>query len=370
MTRLGERIARMIAAAGPMSLAEYMAVCLADPRDGYYSRREAIGRQGDFITAPQVSQALGEIVAVWCVAAWRAMGSPARVVLAEAGPGNATMMADLLRAAASFPGFAAALEIVLIETGAAMIERQRDALAGFGVPVSWIAGQAELPAGPLILLANEFLDALPVRQYVKSRGAWRERCVGLGDDGRLRWQLGPGTIDAALLPAGSEAEPDGAVFEIAPAREAWVETLAGRLKAAGGMALLVDYGHARSGFGDTFQAVRAHRHADPLATPGEADLTAHVDFAALRRIAGNAGVTASPVVMQGDFLLAMGIAERAGRLGADAGEATRERLRGEVERLVQPDQMGNLFKVLALSAVAPGAPPPDLPPFVTPARES
>jgi len=365
-TPLAHRIARLIEADGPMGLASYMALCLGDPRDGYYERREAIGRTGDFITAPQVSQMFGEMIGVWCLAAWSALGRPKRLVLAEAGPGNGTLMADLLRATKRFPEFAAALDIRLIETSEAMIARQREALPG--VAARWHMRLDELPEGPLLLVANEFLDALPVRQFVKSGRHWRERCVGLDADGRLQWVLGAATIDAGLLPPGHEAEGDGAVYEVSPAREAWVQSLSERLARDSGMALLVDYGHAQSGFGDTFQAVAGHAFADALAEPGMADLTSHVDFSALARAAQ--GIDAPAIATQGDFLLATGLAERAGALGARADEATRERLRGEAERLARPGRMGSLFKVLALASLPAGAAPADFPPFAMRPRPS
>ncbi len=371
-TPLGEKIARQIAATGPLSVAEYMALCMNDPVDGYYARAETIGVKGDFITAPEVSQMFGELIGVWCYSAWQAMASPGRVMLVEAGPGKGTLLADLLRTVKRFPGFADAIDLHLIEASATMIARQREVLteAGFADRAHWHAALHELPAGkdaaPAILIANEFLDVLPFRQYVKKGKAWYERSIGIDENGALTWKLAPTLIDPSLLPPGAEGEPDGAVFEIAPAREAWVATLAERLSQAGGMALLIDYGHAQAGFGDTFQAMRGHAHADPLEGPGLADLTSHVDFAALARAATAAGAHASAIVEQGEFLLAMGLLERAGALGADADETTRERLRGEVERLAGPDEMGRLFKVLALYGMNPVRSGADFPPFSAP----
>ena len=370
MTKLHESIARQIAAAGPISLAEYMSLCLGHPSEGYYARQETIGARGDFITAPEVSQMFGELIGVWCYAAWQALGWPEKFLLAEAGPGRGALMADLARAASRFPDFAAAADIRLIETSTAMIEHQGQALKDVIMPVSWHTSLEELPPatthGPLILIANEFLDALPVRQYVKSSGYWRERCVGLDDKGALQFVLGAGVLDPSLLPEDAGDEPDGAVFEYAPAREAWTSILAERLVHSGGMALLIDYGHGESGFGDTFQAVRDHQPADPLERPGEADLTTHVDFAALKAAIESSGAFSAPLVTQGDFLLAMGLLERAGQLGANTGEAERERLRGEAERLAHPDKMGSLFKVLAVSGQSPQEAGFDFPPFHSP----
>lgn len=358
MNRLHQRVARLIEANGPLPLAEYMHLCLADPADGYYARVSEIGARGDFVTAPEVSQMFGEMIGVWCVAMWRALGSPARFVLAEAGPGNGTLMADLLRAVQNFDGFSDAAEIRLIETSQSLQSRQQALLAPLHPRLAWVNELSALPPGPLIFIANEFLDALPVRQYVKSAGLWRERCVGFDSDA-LCWRLGARLAPPSALPAGDEAEPDGAVFEHAPARESFVAALAGRLAGDGGGALLIDYGHAASGFGDTFQAVRNHRFADPLEMPGEADLTSHVDFAAIVRAALAQGVAVSPVTSQGEFLSAMGMAERARAL-ARADPVAEPRIGAAAARLLSPDAMGSLFKVLALYGPPP---PPSVPPF-------
>ncbi|MCU0790723.1 MAG: SAM-dependent methyltransferase, partial [Nitratireductor sp.] len=313
---LKQRLARLIEATGPVSLAQYMHIAMADPRHGYYANRTAIGGSGDFITAPEVSQMFGELIGVWCAGAWQAMGSPANFLLAEAGPGRGTMMRDMLRAAATVPGFVESASVRLIETSPAMIASQRERLEALAPDIAWVERLEDLPAGPLILVANEFLDVLPVRQFVKAKGVFRERCIALGPQGRLASALGSAIADDSLLPQGHEAEPEGSVFESSPAREAWVETLAMRLAESGGAALLIDYGHARSGFGDTFQAMRDHAHVDPLAEPGLADLTSHVDFEAVTKAAIRGGAAASPVIAQGEFLMRMGIAQRAGRLGA------------------------------------------------------
>ncbi len=361
MTPLQSRILRMIAHDGPMPLAQYMHLSLADPADGYYANRQAIGAAGDFITAPEVSQLFGEMIGIWCVAMWRAMGEPQSFVLAEAGPGRGTLFADVLRTASRFADFQRAARPVLIETSPAMIRAQRQLLARNDV--EWVARIGDLPSTSLILFANELLDVLPIRQFVKSGPLWRERGVTATEDGQLQTVLLPNTLDPVSLPAGHENETDGAVFEHAPAREAWIAELAARLEAQGGAALLIDYGHAVSGFGDTFQAMRGHGYADPFAQPGLADLTAHVDFAALVSVALDSGVTASPIVTQGDFLSAMGIAERAGALGATVDEAGRDAFREQVMRLVDDSQMGQLFKVLALADVKTAVEVNGLPPF-------
>jgi NADH dehydrogenase [ubiquinone] 1 alpha subcomplex assembly factor 7 len=360
---LSQRIARLINATGPISLAEYMHMAMADPVEGYYARREAIGADADFVTAPEVSQMFGELVGVWCASAWRALGSPRRFILAEAGPGRGTLMADLLRAAAKAPGFLDAAEIRLIETSAAMRRRQNDRLAAHAPRIGWVDRLEEVGTGPLILIANEFLDALPVRQFVKSGTIWRERLIGLDKDGSFVSMLGAALADHAILPAGSELEPEGSVFEWAPAREAWVETLSHYIKDTGGAALLIDYGHARSGFGDTFQAVRGHAKADALVEPGMADLTSHVDFEAIAAAIARGGAMPSQTLTQGDFLLAMGLLERATALSKPLGESGREAIRIAVERLAAPSQMGGLFKVLAMTEKQNASAMIHIPPF-------
>jgi NADH dehydrogenase [ubiquinone] 1 alpha subcomplex assembly factor 7 len=360
---LSQRIARLINATGPVSLAEYMHMAMADPVEGYYARREAIGADADFVTAPEVSQMFGELVGVWCAGAWQALGSPRRFILAEAGPGRGTLMADLLRAGAKAPGFLDAAEIRLIETSAAMRRRQSDRLAAHAPRLGWVDRLEDVEKGPLILVANEFLDALPVRQFVKTGTTWRERSIGLRSDGSFVSMLGSAVADPGILPAGHEPEPEGSVFEWAPARDAWAETLSRRIQDTGGAALLIDYGHARSGFGDTFQAVRGHARADPFDEPGMADLTSHVDFEAITAAIARGGAMPSQTLTQGDFLLAMGLLERATALGTPLGETGREAIRVAVERLAAPDQMGRLFKVVAMAAKQNASAMIRVPPF-------
>jgi NADH dehydrogenase [ubiquinone] 1 alpha subcomplex assembly factor 7 len=345
---LRQRLVRLIETTGPITLAQYMHVCMADPRHGYYATRNAIGSAGDFITAPQVSQMFGELIGIWCAAAWQAMGAPKRFVLAEAGPGLGTLMDDALRATRAVPGFLDAALVQLVETSPSMNEAQRALLSHHRPQIEWKSRIEDLAEGPLILVANEFLDVLPIRQFVKSGKLWRERCIGTDTHGSLASVLGPALADPSILPAGHEVEPEGAVFEHSPAREAWVETLSARIAQTGGVALLIDYGHAISGFGDTFQAIRAHAHADPLSEPGLADLTSHVDFVTVSAAAQRGGAMVSPVKTQGDFLSAMGMAERAARLGSGKSPGEQERIRAAAERLVLPGHMGTLFKVIAL----------------------
>lgn len=360
---LADRIARSIRMDGPMPLAQFMQFCLADPHQGYYARENVLGAEGDFITAPEISQMFGELIGIWCVAAWQAIGAPAHFVLAEAGPGRGTMLADMLRAARGTSGFCEAVELVLIETSPAMIAAQRENIPDLPVEPRWTGSLQETGEGPLVLVGNEFLDALPVRQFIKTGAGWRERCVGLDENGCLQWIAGAGLAGASILPSSAAAAPVGAVFEYGQARNAWMEHLSEMLVQRGGAALIVDYGHAKAGLGDTFQAVSRHMFADPLNLPGQADLTAHVDFDALRRSAAEAGAHVSPIATQRQFLLSMGLAERASVL-ADAKPAhVGARIESGAARLVDENQMGSIFKVMAVTGPDDAQALAILPPF-------
>lgn len=361
MTALGERLKRLIAATGPISVSDYMAACLFDEEAGYYTTREPFGAGGDFTTAPEISQMFGEMVAIWAYSAWKAAEKPVPVTLAEIGPGRGTLMVDMLRTLDRLdPAFIVLARIALIETSPRLTELQQERLSRSGrAKPRWFTELSQAPDSALLMVANELFDAVPMRQFVRTAAGWRERMVGLDETGRLCFAAGAGGIDRALLPPGADAAPEGAIAEIAPAREALMAEIAMRLRDHGGAGLFIDYGHAAPGLGDTLQAVRSHAYDDPLAHPGEADLTSHVDFAALARVAQENGLQAR-VTTQGAFLTAMGLLQRAGALGAGRDEAMQERLRGEVERLAGPDDMGTLFKVLIV-----GPPGMTLPPFST-----
>ncbi|GAA4118293.1 class I SAM-dependent methyltransferase [Aminobacter aganoensis] len=356
MTRLKQRISGLIAASGPIAVADYMALCLFDPADGYYTTRQPFGAAGDFTTAPEISQMFGELVAVWLYAAWQAAGSPQDAVLAEIGPGRGTLMKDMLRVLHRLdPAFTT--DVAMIETSPQLQDVQKQTLAASGANIAWHDSVATLPRAPLFIVGNELFDAIPTRQFVRTGAAWHERVVGTAEDGQLAFVAGPATIEAALLPKNAGKAPEGAIFEFAPARTATMEAIAERIAASGGAGLFFDYGHLEPGIGDTLQALREHKYDDVLAHPGEADLTSHVDFAALAAAARLHGLDAH-MATQGEFLLALGLLERAGRLGASADEAARERIGGEVERLAGPDAMGTLFKVLAVASAGTKLPFP------------
>lgn len=345
-----------------MPVADYMAFCLYDAQAGYYMARNPLGRDGDFTTAPEISQMFGELVGAWLVAVWRMQGRPANPVFAEIGPGRGVLSADIARTFDRLePGLRAGASYVLVETSPRLAQIQTDALARLPGSFAWAKTVDELPPNrPLFVVGNELFDAIPARQFVNTGQGWRERCVGLTAEGALQFVAGPTMIDPAILPPEAAQAPDGAIFETAPAREALAQTLAARIARDGGVGLFFDYGHLRSALGDTFQAMRAHGFVDPLAEPGEADLTTHVDFAALASVAKAAGLSAH-LTTQGEFLLSLGLLERAGQLGANRDAATQDRIRSEVERLAAPDAMGDLFKVIAFAARGlelPGFPAP------------
>jgi NADH dehydrogenase [ubiquinone] 1 alpha subcomplex assembly factor 7 len=351
MSPLEAELRAIIAASGPIPISRYMALCLAHPEHGYYMNRDPLGRAGDFITAPEISQMFGELIGLWAAAVWQQMGSPRTIRLIELGPGRGTMMADALRAARALPAFQSALQVHLVETSPQLVRRQRATLGELDVPIHWHQNLAEVAEGVAIILANEFFDALPVHQAVKGVGGWHERLVGLDDGGRLAFAVAPTPSPpiAARMPRRLDAEATpGAIFEWRCADG--MHALAARV-ANEGAALIIDYGQAESALGDTLQAVRGHRYAEVLAAPGEADLTAHVDFTALRAAAEHAGARVHGPVGQGVLLRRLGIETRAARLKA-AAPTKAAAIDAALARLTAPGPtgMGTLFKALALSA--------------------
>ncbi|HMA52211.1 MAG TPA: SAM-dependent methyltransferase [Magnetospirillaceae bacterium] len=339
---------RQIQATGAMPVGEFMRHCVTS----YYAGRDPFGREGDFITAPEISQMFGEMIGLWSAITWQMMGTPQEVMLVELGPGRGTLMSDLLRAAGAMPDFRAAVRIHLVETSPVLREFQREALAG--TEVVWHEDIAELPDGPAIFIANEFFDALPIEQYVYRAEGWHERMVTCRD--AFAFTDGPAVSERRMAELGAPEAKSGEVFEVNPDARRLVQTLAQRFARQPGVLLAIDYGYDQSAVGDTLQAVRGHQPAPVLQTPGEADLTAHVDFDALARAADGAKV--SPIVGQGSFLRRLGIELRAERLAAAHPEKAEDLLTG-CHRLINPGGMGTLFKVLALSSPTL----PDLPGF-------
>jgi len=342
---LKDRIAKQIRASAPIPLAEFMHWCMADPGDGYYANREAIGAKGDFITAPEISQMFGEMIGIWAVERWEELGRPTPFNLVELGPGKGTLMGDLLRVGKAVPEFVAAARVRMVETSDRLVATQKHTLSEFG-NVTWHKSIQEISDDPAIIIANEFLDVLPVRQYVKTGDEWREHAIGINGEDELVWTLGTGILEKTSLPENADDEPEGAIFEISTIRESFIANTAEILKTNSGAALFIDYGHVKSGFGDTVQALRAHGYTEILKEPGQADLTAHVDFEALQKVAESNGVNTKPLTTQGEFLLDLGLLERAGQLGRDQSDEIQESLARQAERLALPEEMGNLFKVM------------------------
>jgi len=347
--RLADKLKAQIATTGPMTVADFMTACLHDPQGGYYAVRPAIGAEGDFITAPQVSQMFGELIGLWLIAVWEALGAPSPVILAEAGPGDGTLMGDVARVAKLRADFVAAIQPWLIETSAPLRALQARRLEGLGWPIRWASALEDLPKGtPLLLLANEFLDCLPARQFVRLEGGWAERMVGLGADGALTFGLRP-------APALSQADaPLGSVIERSAAQEAFAEALAARLVADRGAALLIDYGSASAEPGDSLQALKEHRGADPLAAPGEVDLTVHVGFPAVLAAARAAGAKAG-LISQAELLGRLGLEARAAAL-CKANPARADQIARQRRRLTGANEMGDLFKAAALWSGCPAPP--------------
>ena len=353
---LGRKIARRIRAGGPLSVAAYMTMALHDPDGGYYARRDPIGAQGDFITAPEISQVFGELIGLWCAVVWRQLGRPDPVILAELGPGRGVLIGDLLRVAATVPDFHRALRLHLVEASAPMRAVQQQRLAQ-SEPI-WVPRFEDLPDGPMLLVANEFLDALPIRQFVRRGVHWSERLVTLdGEDSFVFVEGPPSPVVRLLIPEGlRDSAKQGAVVEICPAALALAAALGARFSRQAGAALFIDYGYFPSAPGPTLRALHRHCAVSVLAAPGTADLSAHVDFAAFAEAARAAGAKSHGPMPQARLLAALGAAQRAAALRARATPSQQHALDSGVERLLDPSGMGTLFKAMAL--ISPGLPPP------------
>lgn len=344
---LRDRLQALIAETGPISVAQYMTACLYDPDYGYYATRPALGPAGDFITAPLISQMFGELIGVWAVSAWERMGRPESFRLVEMGPGDGTLMSDLLRAVRLAPGFLEAADVWLVEVSEPLKAKQAERLGG---AVRWATTLDQTPGGaPLLLISNELLDCLPARQFLRTAVGWAEQVVGLDAEGQLAFGL-VATPAAGLLPDAGV----GAVFEQSAPQAALGAALGRRIAAEGGAALLIDYGRAEPGFGDTLQALRRHEKVDPLACPGEADLTVHADFPAVLSAARGQGAQTA-ILTQAQFLSNLGIGARTETL-LRARPDRSATLGRQLQRLVGADEMGELFKAACIHS--PGWSPP------------
>jgi NADH dehydrogenase [ubiquinone] 1 alpha subcomplex assembly factor 7 len=336
MTGLAKIIASMIAEDGPMPLDRYMALCLGHPEHGYYMTRDPFGQHGDFTTAPEISQVFGELIGVWVAKVWEQLGSPRHFALVELGPGRGTLMADIIRVLTKIPACAKAAAIHLVETSPVLRASQLERLP----EATWHDSVASLPGLPTILVANEFFDALPIRQYERKLGQVFERCVVASTDGLA--------INLLPSPARLPFEGDG-VFEEASIRNAVATHVGNHLSTVEGAALIIDYGYLRSSPGDTLQAMKSHAHCPITDHPGEADITSHVDFEALGRSFTKGGAQVAKPITQGRFLQAMGLEARTRVLAGKAEGSQQQNIITASERLANPSQMGELFKVMAVT---------------------
>ena len=333
-----------------MPVWRYMELCLVHPEHGYYVSRDPLGREGDFTTAPEVSQMFGELIGLWTASVWKSIGSPPMLRLVELGPGRGTMMADALRALRVLPPLYQSLSIHLVEINPVLREKQRATLSGVR-NITWHDHLDEVPEGPAVILANEYFDVLPIHQVVKRETGWHERVVDVDSDDKLVFgaDVDPIPRFEVLLPPLVRAAPLGAVFEWRP--DAEMMKIAARVRHQDGAALVIDYGHLRSDAGDTFQAIARHSFADPLKNPGQADVTAHVDFQALARAAEDAGARVHGPVTQGEFLKRLGVETRAVALMAKTTPEISADISSALKRLVDSGRggMGSMFKVLAIT---------------------
>jgi NADH dehydrogenase [ubiquinone] 1 alpha subcomplex assembly factor 7 len=355
---LETEIRRIIAVAGPMAVAEYMRLCLTHPQYGYYMTHDPLGSGGDFITAPEISQMFGELIGLWVASVWRQMGSPENVRLVELGPGRGTLMLDALRAAKVIPGFRDAVVLHLVEISPVLERAQEQRLGDLEIPILWHDALEQVPAGPVIVIANEFIDALPVHQAVKEADGWHERVVEIDSGGNFAFGVARDPLPhfASTVPRKLRDAHEGAIYEW---RYDKIAFELGRRVRADGAALILDYGHMQSNMGDTLQAVAGHAFTNPLVAPGEVDLTAHVDFEALASGAESLGARIQGPISQRDFLLRLGIDKRAAALKGSAPREKAVEIDVALSRLIAGGKrgMGELFKALAIADPKLGALP-------------
>jgi NADH dehydrogenase [ubiquinone] 1 alpha subcomplex assembly factor 7 len=356
VTTLEQLIRDRIRDKGPMPVSEYIALALTHPDHGYYHKADPLGRKGDFITAPEISQVFGELIGLWCVVTWQQAGGPSPFHLIELGPGRGTLMADAVRAAGTVPDFVAAAKIHLVETSPILRNRQQQMLKG--LDATWHLAIDTVPSGPCLCIANEFFDALPIDQYVRTATGWNRRYIEtepLTD--RLRYVVDQTPVSAVgLIPPSIKSTPTGSIFEHCPESHEVAASLGRRLAADGIAALIIDYGHQDRAAGETLQAIRGHEYHDTLLNPGDADLTAHVDFSALAAAARSAGAVPHGPIPQRAFLSELGINVRTNRLAAGLDATQADLLHSGSHRLIDPEGMGTLFKVLALTGGKLGTP--------------
>jgi NADH dehydrogenase [ubiquinone] 1 alpha subcomplex assembly factor 7 len=361
LSRDGLRV--LLETRGTISVAEFMDWCLTGRIDAYYRVANPIGREGDFITAPEISQIFGELIGIWTGTVWQSMGRPSPVMLLELGPGRGTLMSDALRALRVVPGFLDAAQVHLIERSERLRRAQGESLAHFSP--TWHEDLDSVPDGAAIVIANEFFDALPVAQYVMGEDGWRERVIGLGEDGEPVFAVG----EPADPPLTVTPDQQGLILEIRSAARPYIEALGKRARSFPVAGLVIDYGYFSDGFGDTLQAMSRHGYVDPLVDPGEVDISTSVNFAELARMAEASGLSVWGPISQDRLLFELGLEARLQRVMAAAGNEQREHLLLGARRISDPFKMGGLFKAIALASAGLSAPPPFTASFPVAVRE-
>lgn len=351
MSDVAQHLKDLIRSNGPISVAELMRVVLTARDDSYYRRADPLGARGDFITAPEISQIFGELIGLWCVDIWQKLGAPKAVTLVELGPGRGTLMKDALRAARVAPAFLRAVSVAMVEVSEALRRLQQDALRDASVATHWLDRFEDLDVrGPLIVVANEFFDALPIRQWVRAQAGWSERCIGLHGDALVFGATG--MVNEEVIADAVRQAPAGSIFETSPARGAVARLIGEQIARHGGAALAIDYGFTGPAVGDTLQALKAHAMVDVLAEPGRADVTSHVDFGALGAAFADGGANVTALATQSAFLNRLGARERVAALKRSANAAQAAALDAAYVRLTGEAAMGSLFKVLCAYAPA------------------
>lgn len=368
-TALAQQLKAYIEKNGPISTRAFMEACLYDPEHGYYRAGNPIGAEGDFITAPEISQMFGEMIGIWCLMTWQAMRGPIPLQIVELGPGRGTLMADLLRTLQKIHPKFETVSVHMVERSISLKAQQRAALERFDCPKYWHDSLADVPPSPTLIIGNEFLDCLPVRQFVKKAESWHERVVSIDENRDFCFAVGKELPEGMIVPARFGTAAPGAIFEFCPDFEAVLNDIQRLASQAPLAALFIDYGYEGPSLGETLQAVKNHQMVSPFILPGQVDLTAHVDFTAISALAVARGLKAYGPRDQGAFLSQLGIGARAEALVRSATEQQAEKLASDVVRLVAPEQMGSLFK--AMSIASPGfSPPPPFDQIVEPRHDS
>ena len=348
MNKFEEYLRSHIAHHGPVDIGEFMGMAMGHPQYGYYATRDPFGQGGDFITSPEISQMFGELWGMWLADVWMKMGSPSRVYLVECGPGRGTLMSDILRVAKQVPNFYEALKVYLVEISPVLKSMQAQVLRGH--EVHWLEGLSELPDdGPVFVIGNELLDALPMRQFLKTEHGWGERVVSYDED-KSAFVYGYKEASSDFLQFVKAKAQHNDLVEFSPARSMFWQQVCERVRAQGGAALFADYGYYQAGAGDSLQAVKGHEFVNVLQDVGDSDLSSHVDFGALVNVSVEAGVRVAEPTEQRDFLQMLGILNRAHALKKNATDVQKQEIEQAVERLIGVGQfgLGKLFKVIAV----------------------